>query len=229
MQPEGYMPVVLLARSASATENVFGLYVPGATPKEVVAKLNAMVSAVLDTPDIAEKLSRQGLQPMGGTLEHPARPAGAGTVSQQQPRVSGSAKAAPAQSSSPTRTQSAATVAAVAAAPSADFDGFDAELPYTEHYKYTCGTRPGEAMVPAESPNNCIAEQKRFMAIQCFPGWLMHETNIARFRCAADKSRGAPKAAWLNKLKGAQEFVRRNAPECNAETGCQGNIRLGNN
>ena len=45
----------------------FGIYLPAATPKEIVAKLNAEVNAILRSPDVIETLARQGLQPTGGT------------------------------------------------------------------------------------------------------------------------------------------------------------------
>ncbi len=45
----------------------FGMYLPAATPKEIVAKLNAEVNAILMSPDVVETLARQGLQPTGGT------------------------------------------------------------------------------------------------------------------------------------------------------------------
>lgn len=45
----------------------FGMYLPAATPKEIVAKLNAEVNAILISPDVVETLARQGLQPTGGT------------------------------------------------------------------------------------------------------------------------------------------------------------------
>ena len=45
----------------------FGIYLPAAAPKEVVAKLNAEVNAILKLPDVVETLARQGLQATGGT------------------------------------------------------------------------------------------------------------------------------------------------------------------
>ena len=45
----------------------FGMYLQAAAPKEVIAKLNAEVNAILKTPDVIETLARQGLQPTGGT------------------------------------------------------------------------------------------------------------------------------------------------------------------
>jgi len=45
----------------------FGMYLQAAAPREVVAKLNAEVNAILKSPDVIETLARQGLQPTGGT------------------------------------------------------------------------------------------------------------------------------------------------------------------
>ena len=45
----------------------FGVYLPAATPKDIVTKLNAEINAILRLPDVAETLARQGLHPTGGT------------------------------------------------------------------------------------------------------------------------------------------------------------------
>ena len=45
----------------------FGIYLPAAAPKEVIAKLNTEVNAILKLPDVVETLARQGLQATGGT------------------------------------------------------------------------------------------------------------------------------------------------------------------
>ncbi len=45
----------------------FGMYLQAAAPKDVIAKLNAEVNAILKSPDVVETLARQGLQPTGGT------------------------------------------------------------------------------------------------------------------------------------------------------------------
>ena len=45
----------------------FGVYLQAAAPKEIIAKLNADVNAVLRSPDVIETLAKQGLQPTGGT------------------------------------------------------------------------------------------------------------------------------------------------------------------
>ncbi len=47
----------------------FGMYLPAATPKEIVAKLNAEINAILKSPDVIETLAKQGLYPTGGTPE----------------------------------------------------------------------------------------------------------------------------------------------------------------
>jgi tripartite-type tricarboxylate transporter receptor subunit TctC len=73
-------------RRASATPNVpslaeaagvreidtdiwYGLYAPARTPKDIVAKLNREMNALLRAPDVADALAKQGLQPTGGTAE----------------------------------------------------------------------------------------------------------------------------------------------------------------
>ena len=45
----------------------FGIYLPAATPRDIITKLNAEVNAILKSPDVIETLARQGLQPTGGT------------------------------------------------------------------------------------------------------------------------------------------------------------------
>ncbi len=45
----------------------YGLYAPAGTPSTVVAKLNADVDAVLRMPEVKATLSRQGLNPTGGS------------------------------------------------------------------------------------------------------------------------------------------------------------------
>ena len=45
----------------------FGIYLPAATPKEIITKLNAEVNAILKSPEVIETLAKQGLQPTGGT------------------------------------------------------------------------------------------------------------------------------------------------------------------
>ena len=45
----------------------FGVYVPAATPKDIVTKLSTEINAILKLPEVAETLAKQGLQPTGGT------------------------------------------------------------------------------------------------------------------------------------------------------------------
>jgi tripartite-type tricarboxylate transporter receptor subunit TctC len=47
----------------------YAMYLPAGAAKEVVAKLNSEVNAILKLPEVAEALARQGLQPTGGTPE----------------------------------------------------------------------------------------------------------------------------------------------------------------
>jgi tripartite-type tricarboxylate transporter receptor subunit TctC len=51
------------------TDIWYGLYAPAQTPREVIAKLNAEMNALLHKPDVADVLGKQGLQPTGGTPE----------------------------------------------------------------------------------------------------------------------------------------------------------------
>ena len=46
-----------------------GVLAPAATPKDIVAKLNAEIVKILAQPDVREKLIGQGLDPVGGTPE----------------------------------------------------------------------------------------------------------------------------------------------------------------
>lgn len=47
----------------------YALYLPAGTPRDVVARLNREVNAVLKLPAVASTLSQQGLTPTGGTPE----------------------------------------------------------------------------------------------------------------------------------------------------------------
>lgn len=49
--------------------NWLGLLVPAATPKEIVARLNAEVVRILRLPDTRTRLLAQGFEPVGGTPE----------------------------------------------------------------------------------------------------------------------------------------------------------------
>ena len=47
----------------------YGMLAPGATPNDIIAKLNAEVAAVLRLTDVRDGLRRQGLEPVTGTPE----------------------------------------------------------------------------------------------------------------------------------------------------------------
>jgi tripartite-type tricarboxylate transporter receptor subunit TctC len=47
----------------------YALYAPAATPKDVIARLNREVNAVLELADLREKLAAQGIEAVGGTPE----------------------------------------------------------------------------------------------------------------------------------------------------------------
>jgi tripartite-type tricarboxylate transporter receptor subunit TctC len=51
----------------SATD--YALYAPAGTPKEVIARLNREVNAVLEMADLRAKLAAQGIEAVGGTPE----------------------------------------------------------------------------------------------------------------------------------------------------------------
>ncbi|MGH8741241.1 MAG: Bug family tripartite tricarboxylate transporter substrate binding protein, partial [Burkholderiales bacterium] len=46
-----------------------GLLVPGGTPREVVARLNAATGKVLAQPAVRERFAPQGLETVGGSVE----------------------------------------------------------------------------------------------------------------------------------------------------------------
>ena len=47
-----------------------GIVVPAATPKDVVARLNAEVNRAVQNPDLRARLAAGGSEPLGGTSEH---------------------------------------------------------------------------------------------------------------------------------------------------------------
>ena len=47
----------------------FGVVAPAATPKDIVARLNADIVAVLKSPDVAERLAAQGADVAATTTE----------------------------------------------------------------------------------------------------------------------------------------------------------------
>jgi tripartite-type tricarboxylate transporter receptor subunit TctC len=51
----------------SATD--YAVYAPAGTPREIVARLNREVNAVLEIPDLRAKLAAQGIEAVGGTPE----------------------------------------------------------------------------------------------------------------------------------------------------------------
>ena len=51
----------------SATD--YALYAPAGTPRDIVALLNRHTNAVLELPDLREKLAAQGIELVGGTSE----------------------------------------------------------------------------------------------------------------------------------------------------------------
>ena len=47
----------------------YGIVAPGATPKDIVAKLNAAIAAMLKTPDVKQIFDKLGYEAIGGTPE----------------------------------------------------------------------------------------------------------------------------------------------------------------
>ena len=45
----------------------FGLLAPASTPRGIVQKLSAETARILKLPDVSERLSSQGAEPVGGT------------------------------------------------------------------------------------------------------------------------------------------------------------------
>jgi tripartite-type tricarboxylate transporter receptor subunit TctC len=60
-----------IAESYPAFESLAwnGVLVPAATPKPVVARLNAEIDAILKQPDVVQKLNAAGFELVGGTPE----------------------------------------------------------------------------------------------------------------------------------------------------------------
>ena len=52
-----------------AASGWYGFVVPAAVPKDVVARLTADITRILRMPDVVERLSSQGAEPVGGTAE----------------------------------------------------------------------------------------------------------------------------------------------------------------
>jgi tripartite-type tricarboxylate transporter receptor subunit TctC len=47
-----------------------GLLAPAGTPREIIVRYNTLVNEILRSPEIAEKLTKQGIIVVGGTPEH---------------------------------------------------------------------------------------------------------------------------------------------------------------
>ena len=47
----------------------YGLFAPAATPRDIVLRLNADLNRILQAPDVRERLSALGVEPIGGTPE----------------------------------------------------------------------------------------------------------------------------------------------------------------
>ena len=47
----------------------YGFVAPAATPKDIVARLAGEFNRILKQPDVIERLSAQGAEPVGGTPE----------------------------------------------------------------------------------------------------------------------------------------------------------------
>jgi tripartite-type tricarboxylate transporter receptor subunit TctC len=52
-----------------AASGWYGFVVPAAVPKDIVVRLNADIARVLRMPDVVDRLSGQGAEPVGGTAE----------------------------------------------------------------------------------------------------------------------------------------------------------------
>lgn len=52
-----------------AASGWYGFVVPAATPKDIVAKLSTDITHILRMPDVVERLSGQGAEPVGGSAE----------------------------------------------------------------------------------------------------------------------------------------------------------------
>jgi tripartite-type tricarboxylate transporter receptor subunit TctC len=56
-----------------AVEYWLGLFAPAGTPEPLVRRLNVETNAVLDTPEVHDRLLRQGAEPATATVEGFAR------------------------------------------------------------------------------------------------------------------------------------------------------------
>jgi tripartite-type tricarboxylate transporter receptor subunit TctC len=48
----------------------YGMLAPAATPREIISRLNAEFNKAIATPDVKEKFTANGVEPLGGTPEH---------------------------------------------------------------------------------------------------------------------------------------------------------------
>jgi tripartite-type tricarboxylate transporter receptor subunit TctC len=61
------VPAIAEALPGYGASGWYGLVAPAATPKDVLARLNAEAVRALRAPDVAEKLSGQGAEPAPGS------------------------------------------------------------------------------------------------------------------------------------------------------------------
>jgi tripartite-type tricarboxylate transporter receptor subunit TctC len=47
----------------------YGMLVPASTPREIITRLNAAIVSILGTPEMADTLRKQGLEPNSSTPE----------------------------------------------------------------------------------------------------------------------------------------------------------------
>jgi tripartite-type tricarboxylate transporter receptor subunit TctC len=51
------------------SDSWYGIFVPAGTPQDIVARLNAEIQRVLALPDVKQRLTKEGAEPMGNTPE----------------------------------------------------------------------------------------------------------------------------------------------------------------
>jgi len=51
------------------SDSWYGIFLPAATPKDIISKLNAEILRVLALPDVKQRLAAEGAEPMGGSPE----------------------------------------------------------------------------------------------------------------------------------------------------------------
>jgi tripartite-type tricarboxylate transporter receptor subunit TctC len=67
------LPVVAASVPGYEIGSWYGILTPAGTPREIVKKLSTDIAAVVNRPDIQEKLLAQGAQPVGNTSEQFAK------------------------------------------------------------------------------------------------------------------------------------------------------------